>query len=489
VQTFVRDSGKLFTELKENIETIAGAVKGLAEIIKATTSPVEYARDKYNELRDSYDEAGDAADKAGPKIDRTGRAATKVNTSLDQTAGAGNRAADAIEDTGTAAEEAVPGLDKLGNVIPIVSAAQTEAEEKTRLINETLKVQQQVAQQTGTNIEDLAGKINYLGKQYNLLSTEKGLAEQNDANDKRIKEATAKTFAEIQQRIQANIDASKELAGAFEDVGDAAEQSAEQVEGFRSQLDEDLSSAIFQGLSEGIARTAAGLALIEGVSESAIRDKLQSATRGAINEFKGLNDQIRRFDDLMRTADGAAMFARATRELEAYNEKIATATERTREFAQAQRDLTAELQRRADDRNLSEAEQEQRRFDEEMARIEEYAKRRGFLGAADAALQRKLAADEHAARMREINEQATERVRAEADADEQIAGRRKAGQGGVQAKGEGSTGTTAGAAAGPPITYSTTINIPPGTLVTQGAADEIVRLLAPAQERMARRSR
>lgn len=484
VEEFTAGAGDDLRKFKETVDEIASGIKAAVNGISAVWNGIQTgaaaavsgtlrAFQKLNEAfglvsersRDVAYELGKFAEVAEQE---TGKQAAQLAKNIEDLSGNLSDVANATDTASEAQAKAVPALQNISK----------ESLYAAEAANAMAAAQAEEAAQAGKSAAAqgaLSGEVAKTAGAYKISA--EAVAETTAAHDDAVK-----VFEKEQSRIQSNIDATKAFAASADTAAEAVAGIAEASSEVRNQLDEDLSGAIFQGLSEGVARVSSAMALLEGVSESAIRDKLQGNLRGAINEFKGLNDQIVMYDAFLRSAAGVEELARANRELEKRNQLLATATERAREAAQAQRELTATLQEQADSRNLTEAQLEQRRYEEQVKQIEDLAKIRGFLGAADAEKQRQLAAAEHAARLREINEEQSERVRATEEADNKIAGRRK-GQGTVQTKAEIGVGS-AGQGGMQPAVTNVTVNV---NALTGGAGlEEAGQALDPILRRINR---
>lgn len=460
VQDFVKSTGEGLKEFQENTARVAGAVRLVVEGIAGA----------FNALQ-----AGVAL--AVTAMLRSVQGVTQVLGRVSSTA---RKISEEIRDFGDVAEGvAVNKLEKLRANGAALAEGFLEVRDNTSAATDELKKQPPVLEQIN-DAESRAAIAAHIMAEAEARAAEEArkFAKEQDAAGTSLgkfsseaKTATAAVdglaavtkgtkdaYLATREAIQESIDATKEFAASADDAAESVADIGAAAEGARNQIEEDLSSAIFQGLSEGIARTAEGMALLGGVAESAIRDKLQAATAGALNGFVGLNNEIQRLDAILSSPAGAEQLERAARAAADLAEKIATATERARGLAQAQRDLTAALQEEADARDLSDREREQRRFAEEQRQIEELAKQRGFLGAAEAERQRQLSKANHEARLAEINAEAAERVRSELAADEEIAGRRAAGQAAVFARGESGAGDAADDGAGGRSTTTITIN-------------------------------
>lgn len=437
LQDFTAGAGEDLRGFKESVDEIAAGIKAAVATIQAvfnaiqtgTAAAVAGTARAFQKLNEVFGLVSDRSKEVAIELGRiadiaekeTGKQAAELAANIETLSGEMYKAANA---TDTASESLASASAAALEVGPAYDEA---AQDAARLANN-----QKILADAGNKLaieQDAAGTaIGKLAKELpGAIAGMEGLAEASAGELANYKKTT--------DAIQASIDATKQFASSAGEAADAVDDISTAAEGARDTLDEALSGAIFQGLSEGISRVSSAMSLLEGVSETAIRDKLQGNLRGAINEFKGLNDQIVKYDAFLRSAAGAEQLARANRELERRNELLATATQRAKEAAQAQRDLTATLQDQADARNLTEGEQEARRYQEQLRQIEELARTRGRLGAMDAEKQRQLAAAEHEARLAEIRAEQTERVRATEEADDAIAGRRR-GQGVVFAAGE-----------------------------------------------------
>lgn len=431
VQTFVRDSNKLFSELKTNVTTIADAVKLVAGTINLTVRPLHVARDLVNQYAEATRDAGDAAAEAEPKVTKLREATQKKNQEQEKEVEVDR----ALEERRAAYIAGLKGMrDAVVETQPVIVEL-TEAQREQSATNEQVQIsQQKLTEGTGETTAALEALKNKQ-QEYNA-ELGKGATLTED-EQKAITKRTA-AFADTQKEIQNDIDARKRQAGAVRDVGAAGDEAAESMDEFNESVaaDAGYSSAAFAALGARLDAIAPKIARLAGVSEESIRQGVNRDTLGATNAFLGMNTAMERLEERFKVMGGDAALAK----IEAAAKRAADAVAGIGEAAAGARaDLASmvdELQEEAAARDGDAAAAEDRRYREQLAQIAEKERLSGGTERTQADLARALAKRNHEARLAEIRAEARSRVDAELGADREIDNTRNGGGGRQGATGQ-----------------------------------------------------
>lgn len=301
-------------------------------------------------------------------------------------------------------------------------------------------------------------------------------------------EETTTAFEQSQAQIQANIDATKQLASGYDSVAQSASDAAGAAEEVVNQLDQDLGSAVLRGLTEGFGRVTRDLAALRGVSEDVVRGELTNALQGATDSMRGLNDAIKRGDAEIEKLGGQEALQRLRDAAQRAAEAVANIGENARKAREDVAGLIDELQAEADARDGNATAQENARFRDQLDKIAQLEQASGGTDRATFARARDLANKNHQARLAEIRAEAQARIDAETGADAAIANSRAGAAPATGAVGAAPAAVPGGANPfGPGATINITVE---AKAFTAGAGlEEAARALGPALNRIMRNSR
>jgi TP901 family phage tail tape measure protein len=463
------DFGDVLQDSLTVLSELADGLRLLRTVIETVRGPIKTLSDGFNSLTAPLRAVEAAADAVRAKLADIVPATQKSGDAMSLAAAGGDALA---ESTVAVVEEFAKFAAAFasGKVLDLVTTKQNAAATSAEAMANALAMGPPNLSATEKAAINASRGLDQLGNVIKIVDVEAEKAAL------RLKESTEAENA----RIQENIDANKRRAAAVRDVAAATDEAADAQKQYQDSLAADggLSDAIFQGLTEGFRDVAKDLALLKGVSEDAIKRGLNADIQGSVNGLGGAASAIADAREQIEKLGGQAAVDELREDAEAAAEAVEKIGDKAIESAAKLRSLRDNLRDAADQRAGNQEAIEKRRFEEQLREINELAQSANRVDRQLAEEVRKLAAAEHAARLKEIQAEGRARVEAETGADREIADSRVRSSGGL---GPSSTTSQGGGQAPGGITVNVTQNI---NTVTAAGMEDAARKLIPVINRL-----
>lgn len=466
----------------------------------AVTGQTEGLGNQLGLIPDYFDGIGSASSRAAEELAKANQevedaeaklqAARDAVVALSQANETGN---DAWQDAGIAVKKAAEEVEAARKKVADLTGETAKAEAATQALGEafaTLKVTSQADLDNAAAAAEAAFETivqaSYRGEAA-AADVTRAFAAYAAAERARVADGDERAKREVEQHIRiaasaAGLSAEYERLGqagkkAGEDTAeglgkakaeiDAAAESAAKLGDAASTAADDLSNIAVSATSVTVAVNDAGVGL------GFMTDEARAALAAA-QGFDGIDLVLQKYAD--------QIFA-TREELDAFTRSQQEAADAAASAADEIAKLTERLREQRDAATLSEAEQEQKRYEKELEHIQELAETAGANARAQAAELRALAEAEHRRKLAEIAEEA--RARRDSNADSGSSGGSGAGSGGRPGGGSANGGGFPGGgqngsqqSLGGGVTYAPNITIQGGfDLTSNGERKKLAELL------------